>query len=83
MKKNKIKAAAYSINLFVLGLTGSWIIPVDFYKPVSIVTAIILLVMFLTDLKGSFPKDKSEKKVKTAKPRRRKPPRSRRRRKRK
>lgn len=82
-KKSKIKAMAYTINSFVLGLTGGWIIPAEIYKPLSIVTAIILLLMFLSDLMGSFPKDKPKKKADTVKPRRRKPPKRRRRKKRK
>lgn len=80
---SKLKAAAYSINVFVLGLTGGWVIPVDFYKPVSVVTALILLVMFLSDLKLSFPKDKARGKTNKVKTKRKRPPKKRKRNKRK
>lgn len=80
---SKLKAAAYSINVFVLGLTGGWIIPADFYKPVSVVTALILLVMFLSDLKLSFPKDKAKGKTNKVKTKRKRPPKKRKRNKRK
>lgn len=80
---SKIKAFAYSINTFVLGLTGGWIIPTDFYKPISIVSAILLLVMFLADLKSAFPKEKKNGKAKQVKTRKERPPRKRNRRKRK
>lgn len=80
---SKLKAAAYSINVFVLGLTGGWIIPADFYKPVSVVTALILLVMFLSDLKLSFPKDKARGKTNKVKTKRKRPPKKRKRNKRK
>jgi hypothetical protein len=83
MKNLKIKAMAYTINSFVLGLTGGWIIPAEFYKPVSIVTAIILLLMFLTDLKGAFPKDKPKRKANMLKAKKERPPRRRKRKKRK
>lgn len=83
MKKLKIKALAYSVNTFVLGLTGGWVIPVDFYKPVSIVAAILLLLMFLSDLAMSFPKAKQKGKADVTKARRKRPPRKRKRRKRK
>ena len=63
MKSNKIKAAAYTINSFVLGLTGGWIIPVDWNKSLSIITAVILLVMFLSDLKASYKKAKPKGKA--------------------
>ncbi len=79
---SKIKAAAYSINVFVLGLTGGWIIPADFYKPVSIITAVVLLVMFLSDLKIAFPKAKSKGKANVVKTKRKRPPRRRKRNKR-
>ena len=82
-KSSKFKATAYSINVFVLGLTGGWIIPVDFYKPVSLVTALILLVMFLSDLKLSFPKDKAKGKTNKVKTKRKRPPKKRKRNKRK
>lgn len=82
-KNQKIKAAAYSINVFVLGLTGGWIIPVEFYKPVSIITAVVLLVMFLSDLKIAFPKVKLKGKANTVKTKRKRPPRRRKRGKRK
>ncbi|KQW19962.1 MULTISPECIES: hypothetical protein [Pseudomonas] len=81
MKKLKIKALAYSVNTFVLGLTGGWVIPVDFYKPVSIVAAILLLLMFLSDLAMSFPKAKQKGKAEATKTRRKRPPRKRKRRK--
>lgn len=80
---SKFKTAAYSINVFVLGLTGGWIIPADFYKPVSVVTALILLVMFLSDLKLSFPKDKAKGKTNKVKTKRKRPPKKRKRNKRK
>lgn len=80
---SKYKAAAYSINVFVLGLTGGWIIPAEFYKPVSVVTALILLAMFLSDLKLSFPKDKASRKANKVKARRKRPPKKRKRNKRK
>lgn len=83
MKKLKIKAIAYSVNTFVLGLTGGWVIPVDFYKPVSIVAAILLLLMFLSDLAMSFPKAKQNGKSDVTKTKRKRPPRKRKRRKRK
>lgn len=83
MKKLKIKAIAYSVNTFVLGLTGGWVIPVDFYKPVSIVAAILLLLMFLSDLAMSFPKAKQKGKTDVTNARRKRPPRKRKRRKRK
>ncbi|EPL61659.1 hypothetical protein B382_14633 [Stutzerimonas stutzeri B1SMN1] len=82
-KSSKYKAVAYSINVFVLGLTGGWIIPADFYKPVSVVTALILLVMFLSDLKLSFPKDKAKGKTNKVKTKRKRPPKKRKRNKRK
>lgn len=82
-KNQKIKAAAYSINVFVLGLTGGWIIPAEFYKPVSIITAVVLLVMFLSDLKIAFPKAKLKGKANTVKTKRKRPPRRRKRGKRK
>lgn len=69
--------------MFVLGLTGGWVIPVDFYKPVSVVTALILLVMFLSDLKLSFPKDKARGKTNKVKTKRKRPPKKRKRNKRK
>lgn len=78
-KSSKFKATAYSINVFVLGLTGGWIIPADFYKPVSVVTALILLVMFLSDLKLSFPKDKARGKANKVKTKRKRPPKKRKR----
>ncbi|MCF5371307.1 hypothetical protein [Pseudomonas syringae] len=80
---SKIKALAYSINTFVLGLTGGWIIPADFYKPISIISAILLLVMFLADLKSAFPKEKKKVKAKQVQTRKERPPRKRNRRKRK
>lgn len=77
MKKLKLKALAYSVNTFVLGLTGGWVVPVEFYKPVSIVAAILLLLMFLSDLAMSFSKDKHKGKVKVVKTKRKRPPRKR------
>jgi hypothetical protein len=79
---SKIKALAYSINTFVLGLTGGWIIPTDFYKPISIASAILLLVMFLADLKSPYPKEKAKGKVTTVKSKKERPPRKRKRKKR-
>jgi len=83
MKKIKLKALAYSVNTFVLGLTGGWVIPVDFYKPISIVTAILLLLMFLSDLSMSFLKAKQKGKANVVKSKRKRPPRKRNRKKRK
>nr|WP_192963233.1 hypothetical protein [Pseudomonas fluorescens] len=83
MKNLKIKAAAYTINSFVLGLTGGWIIPAEYYKSLSIITAVILLVMFLTDLKASFKKAKPKGKANKVASKRRRPPRRRKRNKRK
>ncbi|NVL50035.1 hypothetical protein F2S72_09820 [Pseudomonas syringae pv. actinidiae] len=74
MKPNKIKAAAYTINSFVLGLTGGWIIPVDWNKSLSIITALILLVMFLSDLKAGYKKPKPKGKSSKVANRRRRPP---------
>jgi hypothetical protein len=80
---SKIKALAYSINTFVLGLTGGWIIPTNFYKPISIASAIMLLVMFLSDLKSSYPKEKAKGKATKVKSKMERPPRRRNRKKRK
>lgn len=78
MKEEKIKSAAYGINTFVLGLTGGWMIPTDFYKPISIIAAIILLVMFLSDLNAPFPKEKAKRKAIMVKAKKERPPRRRR-----
>jgi hypothetical protein len=83
MKNFKIKAMAYSINTFVLGLTGGWVIPASFFKPISIIAAIILLLMFLSDLKSAFPKAKPKGKANKVKTTRKRPPRRRNRKKRK
>jgi len=72
MKNLKLKALAYSVNTFVLGLTGGWVIPVDFYKPISIVAAMLLLLMFLSDLAMSLYKQKGKSNV--AKTKRKRPP---------
>lgn len=82
MNKTKIKASAYSANIFILGLTGGWIIPVDFEKPISVVTAIILFLMLSIDFTGTFRKDDSKKKSKTLRTKKEKPPRKRKRKKR-
>lgn len=74
MKRNEIKAFAYSVNTFILGLTGGWIIPVDFYKPISIMSAALLLIMFLTDLALSFRKARQNTKAKMVKAKRKRPP---------
>jgi len=83
MKSNKIKAAAYTINSFVLGLTGGWIVPVSWSKSLSIITAIILLVMFLSDLMASYKKAKPKGKAIEVVSKRRRPPKRKKRKKRK
>jgi hypothetical protein len=78
MKSTKIKAAGYSLNLFVLGLTGSSLIPADIQPKIAYVTLAILIVMSLYDLLKKPPTPKKVGKTKKVATKRRRPPRRRR-----
>lgn len=72
--QSKHKAYAYSVNLFVLGLTGGWVIPSSFHRSISVVSAVILLLMFLSDMHQNFRKEASPQKLSEVKTKKERPP---------
>lgn len=78
-KSNKIKAFAYQLSFFVLGLTGGDFIPNEAHKGIALAALAILIFMASVDFGGKFlPGRKQSVKSRTS-PVREKPPRKRKR----
>lgn len=80
-KAKKLKAMAYSLNLFVLGLTGGALIPATFHSAIAWTSLAILLAMSAIDCIGSLAVPRKTGKVRKVNANKERPPRKRKRKK--
>jgi len=73
-KLYKMKSLAYSVNAFVLGLTGGSLLPSKSHQALALVSLALLIMMAGCDFVGKLIAPKTTGVVKKVKGTRRKPP---------